>query len=314
MARLKYKLTNDVLFKMTFVKYPELLKRLAAELLGLNFDSIKSFTIRNPEMPPEHPGEKFCRLDITMTVDGQRVNLEVQVENEGDYAERALYHWAREYSTALPEGEPYEELPPTVVISIVDFKLFKCPEFHSQFHALEVTRHTPLTDRFRLDFFELPKLPKPVSAESGLKLWLSLFKARTEEDLTRIEALEVPIMNQAIEAYRDVAVSTAFQEFQRVRSKARHDEAQALRHAKKEGLREGKQEGLREGKQEGLREGKQEGLREGKQEGLREGKQEGRQEEKFDVARNLLGMKLPIDMIMAATGLTRKEIEGLQRG
>ncbi|MDR2945424.1 MAG: Rpn family recombination-promoting nuclease/putative transposase [Candidatus Adiutrix sp.] len=236
MARLEYKLTNDTLFKMLFVKHPELLKRLVAELLGLNFDSIGSFKIRNPEMPPEYLGDKFCRLDITMTVDGQRVDLEVQVQNEDDYPARALYYWAREYSTALSEGEGYGELPRTIVISIIDFELFACAEFHSDYRALEATRHTQLTDKFNLHFFELPKLPEAISADRGLELWLSLFKAKTEEELARIEALEVPIMNQTIEAYRNVAVSPEFQEMERVRSKARHDEAQALGHARREGL------------------------------------------------------------------------------
>ena len=31
----------------------------------------------NPEMPPEVIGDKFCRLDINMTVDGQLVDLEI---------------------------------------------------------------------------------------------------------------------------------------------------------------------------------------------------------------------------------------------
>ncbi|MCL1792534.1 MAG: hypothetical protein FWG34_01555 [Oscillospiraceae bacterium] len=35
MAKLKYTLKNDILFKMLFVKYPDLLKRLIAELLGI---------------------------------------------------------------------------------------------------------------------------------------------------------------------------------------------------------------------------------------------------------------------------------------
>jgi predicted transposase/invertase (TIGR01784 family) len=187
MTELDPRLTSDTLFKMLFTKYPELLKGLVTALLGISVESIGSFAIRNPEMPPEYLGDKFCRLDIAMTVDGQRVNLEVQVRNEGDYPARALYHWAREYSTALPAGAPYEKLPRTVVISIVDFELFDGPEFHADFRALEVTRHTPLSDNFNIIFFELPKVPEPAGVEMGLELWLALFKAKTEEDLARIK-------------------------------------------------------------------------------------------------------------------------------
>jgi hypothetical protein len=46
-----------------------------------------------------------------MTVNGQRVDLEVQVGNEGNYPERAMFNWAQEYSTALPAGQDYSILP-----------------------------------------------------------------------------------------------------------------------------------------------------------------------------------------------------------
>ncbi len=240
MTRLEYTLKNDMLFKMLFVKYPELLKRLVSNLLGSSYESIGRFEIRNPEVSPERLGDKFCRLDITMTLDGQRVDLEIQVRDEGDYPARALYYWAREYSTALLEGDKYEDLPRTVIISILDFTLFECAEFHSKYGALELTRHTPLTDKFGLHFFELPKIPASVNAEDELLLWLTLFKANTEEDLAKIKDLEVPIMTQTIDAYRRIAASAEFQENERLRSKARHDEAQALSQAKREGDRERK--------------------------------------------------------------------------
>ena len=88
MKKLQYTFKTDTLFKMLFVKYPELLRELVAELLGIPLESIETFTIKNPEMPPENLGDKFCRLDINMTVNGQQVDLEVQVSNEGDYPER----------------------------------------------------------------------------------------------------------------------------------------------------------------------------------------------------------------------------------
>jgi predicted transposase/invertase (TIGR01784 family) len=234
-TKLKHTFKTDILFKLLFVQYPELLKQLVARLLGIQPDSIRDFRIANPEMPPESMGDKFCRLDIAMTVNGQRVALEVQVDDEGNYPERSLYYWAREFSTALPSGGDYSLLPRTIIISIINFIQFPCAEFYSEYGALEITRHTRLSDRFGLIFFELPKLPEDVTAEDEQKLWLALFRAETEEDLAKIEALGVPIMNQAINAYHSVVVSPEFKEYERLRAKARHDEAQALRHAERPG-------------------------------------------------------------------------------
>jgi len=228
MTKLKHTFKTDILFKLLFIKHPELLKRLVTQLLGIKFDSITKFEIQNPEMPPEIIGSKFCRLDIVMIVDGQQVDLEVQVENEGDYPERAMFHWARLFSNALPVGGKYSELPRTIIISIIDFPLFKCASFHSEFQALEVTRHTPMSDKMAYFFFELPKLPNDVSGNNLLLLWLALFRANTEEELKQIEKLGVIELNQAISAYHSVAASSEFHELERLRAKALHDEAQAL--------------------------------------------------------------------------------------
>jgi predicted transposase/invertase (TIGR01784 family) len=233
MTELKPTFANDILFKMLFVKYPHLLKKLVAELLRISLESIKEFNIRNPEMPPENLEDKFCRLDINMKVNGQRVDLEVQVEPEKDYRERSLYYWAREYSTALQKNMTYYDLPRTIIISIVDFKMFDCTEFHSEFRALEVTRHTELTDKFCMHYFELPKLPAKVTKDNRLQLWLALFKAKTEEELKQIEELEVEEMGEAIQAYKHITVTPEFKEAERLRAKARTNEAVALAKAVK---------------------------------------------------------------------------------
>jgi len=234
MTKLEYTFKTDTLFKLLFVKYPELLKQLVSELLQIKIESIEQFEITNPEMPPESLGDKFCRLDINMTVDGQRVDLEIQVRDEGDYPERMLFHWAREYSSALPSGGDYLDLPRTIVISIINFNQFDCAEFHSEFQPLEVTRHNLLSDKMSLHFFELKKLPEKINANNMLLLWLSLFKAETKEELSSIESLEVPIMNQAINAYHNITATPEFREMERLRSLARHNEAAALRHARQE--------------------------------------------------------------------------------
>jgi len=273
MRKLQYTFKTDTLFKMLFIKHKDLLRNLVAALLGIPLGNIEQFTVRNPEMPPEVLGDKFCRLDINMVVNGQRVDLEIQVANEGDYPERVMLYWAREFSTALPAGQSYSMLPRTIIISIIDFDLFDCTEYHSFFQPLETTRHTLLSDKMGFHFFELRKLPKEVGEKDALLLWLSLFKAETEEDLERIKGMGVPTMEQAVNAYYTITASPEFREIERLREKARHDEAQALHHAKQEGI----------------------------------------SERNIEIARNALQMGMPVTDIAKLTGLTHEEIENLRK-
>ena len=104
--------------------------------------------------------------------------------------------------------------------------------------ALEVERHTLLTDRLCLKYYELPKLPYVENADDELKLWLTLFNAKTEEDLKRIEDMGVPVMKQAIGAYRAVTATDEFRQLERMRADARNREASALGHARREAIRE----------------------------------------------------------------------------
>jgi len=277
MHKLRCTFKTDILFKMLFVKRQDLLKQLVAALLGIPLESIGQFIVRNEAMPPEVLGNKFCRLDINMVVNGQLLDLEVQVANEGDYRERSLFYWAREFSTALPSGQVYSALPRTLVVSILDFRLFDCVEYHSFFQPLEVTRHTLLTDKMGLHFFELPKLPASVDESDMMQLWLSLFKAETEEELEKIRATEVPAMSQAINAYYSITASTEFRELERLREKASHDEAQALHHAEQKGL------------------------------------EKGRTDTQAEIARNLFALGLTVEQIERATSLSAAEIEELRR-
>jgi len=240
MAELEYKLTNDTLFKMLFVKYPDLLKRLVAKVLGLAVDDITEFTITNPEIPPQNVGEKFCRLDINMTVNGERVNLEVQVKDRGDYPERSLYYWARMYSSALPAGGNYSTLPRAVQINIVEFSLFDDTNgFHSEYRPLEITRHTALTDKMSLHYFELPKLPEitAISADDEIALWLSAINAETEEQLSTIKAKGGKIMEQLVDAYHSVAESNELREIMRLHERALLDGASEVAFAERKALR-----------------------------------------------------------------------------
>ncbi|MCL2426175.1 MAG: Rpn family recombination-promoting nuclease/putative transposase [Oscillospiraceae bacterium] len=228
MAELKYKFTRDTVFKLLFATRKDLLKRLIAELLNIEYVSIKKFIIKNPEITAEELGKKFCRLDISMQVNDQIVGIEIQVEDQSNFPERSLFYWAKEFSKGIEEGDNYTLLPRTIFISILGFNQFSdLKKFHSEFRCLEVTTHEQLTDKQVLHFFELKKLPPLDRSDSARDLWLKLFSAKTEEDLAEIEALGVPVMSKAVKAYRKVTSSSRLLEIERMMSKARHDEAQA---------------------------------------------------------------------------------------
>jgi len=210
-----------------------LLKRLVAAILGIAVESMTEFHIANTEIPPEALGDKFCRLDINMVVNGQRVNLEVQVEDEKDYPERSSYHWARIYSSALKSGQPYLSLPRVIIISIVDFFMFDCAEYHLEFGVIEVNRHVKLSDKLAMLYFEARKLPTIIDKTNELELMLSLFRAKTEEELKQLEEMEVAVVTQAIGAYREVVISPEFKELERLRFEALSNEASALANAER---------------------------------------------------------------------------------
>ncbi|MFW5799432.1 MAG: hypothetical protein ACOCV8_01350 [Spirochaetota bacterium] len=64
-------------------------------------------------------------------------------------------------------------------------------------------------------------------------------------------------------------------------------------------------------KEVGLKEGKEVGLKEGKEVGLKEGEKKGERKKAIETAKNLKRMKLDIDRIAEATGLSKEDIEKL---
>ena len=241
MTELKTTFKTDILFKALFEKHPNLLKSLVSNLLSIPKDEITQFELRNQELPPDFIDDKYCRVDINMEVNGKRINLEVQVEDFKSYPERVLFNWARIYSNSIASGDNYSQLPQTIVISIVNFKLFKDIEsFHTQFRPLEVNSNHLLSDRMVLHFFELWKVTDSINTNDRLNLWLSLFRANTVEELKSIEQLEDTEMTEAINAYNTITAEKDFQDLERRRILARMDEGQALFDAGQEGEARGK--------------------------------------------------------------------------
>ena len=70
-----------------------------------------------------------------------------------------------------------------------------------------------------------------------------------------ISQTNVPIMKKAVNVIYDMSEDTKIREIARLREKALHDEASALKNAKEEGRVEGEAKGLIKGRVEGKAEG-----------------------------------------------------------
>ncbi|MCI5910086.1 MAG: Rpn family recombination-promoting nuclease/putative transposase [Oscillospiraceae bacterium] len=272
------KLKLDLIFKRVFgtEEHKDWLANLIANLLDIPLESIKNIEIQNTEIVPDYLNQKFSRLDFRVRVNDEIINIELQVHFEEDYAERTLYYWSKLYSEQLKIKEAYGDAEKTICINILNFNLFDCNEYYSSYKIMEESRHSILTDRFSIVFFELKKL-KNARKNKPVEVWLDLINAETEGDLEMIESTtNVKDIHDIIFTIREMSADEKTRYEAQMREKAIMDERSALTNSErrgfKKGIKKGEAIGLEKGKALGLEKGKALGLEKGKALGIEEGK------------------------------------------
>ncbi len=234
------KLKLDVIFKRVFgsEENKDIIAAFISAMLEIPRDSIEEIYISNVELAPEYLEQKFSRLDLRLEIDGRLVNVEMQVNYEPDFQERTLFYWSKLFSDELKAGEEYGELKRTVCINIINFNLFDCEDYHSQFKVMERDRHEVLSDKFAIHFFELKK-KNNVRKNAPMEDWLRLIDAETEDDLMAIQrTTQIPEVKKTIVKLRHLSADEQVRQEVYYREKRLHDEATALGHARREGIAE----------------------------------------------------------------------------
>jgi predicted transposase/invertase (TIGR01784 family) len=88
------------------------------------------------------------------------------------------------------------------------------------------------------------------------------------------------------------------------------DDALDFRYA--EGIQEGIEKGIQEGMEKGMMEGIEKGIQEGLEKGIQEGMEKGIEREREEIARNALAQGVPLETILAITGLDEETIKNIQ--
>lgn len=182
---------------------------------------------------------KFSRLDLNLKMNGQLVNVEIQVKNDNDYRDRTLFYWANLYTSELKSGEPYGQLKKAISINIINFNMFNGKDYHTEVQATIKETNELFTDKFNIHFFELKKVSKRLNPNNRRELWLQFLNAESEEELEMLKNVNEPIITKAVNVIYDMSEDSKIREMARLREKALHDEASALGHARREGKQVG---------------------------------------------------------------------------
>jgi len=286
----------DLTFKKIFGEHPDLVLSLLDALLPLDSgQKITDIEYLPAEMTPDQPLRKNSIVDVRCKdATGRQFIVEMQMEWSNAFKQRVLFNASKAYVRQLGKSKKYHLLQPVYSLSLVN-DVFEpdMDEFYHYYRIVHEEHTEKVIDGLNLVFVELPKFkPHTISGKKMQVLWLR-FLTEIDENTRQApkELMENSEVRRAIEVVEESAYSDAellaydkFWDGVRVEQTLQYDSYQ-------DGLEEGLEQGLEKGRAEGLEAGKN--------------------QKTLEIARNLLSLKMPVEAIAQATGLTAEEIRSL---
>ena len=249
-------------------------------------EKIKSIELRNPYNLADYRKGKMSILDIKAKDEKNRwYNIEMQIGEDLNFDKRSIYYWSKMVTEQLSEGMMYKQLNKTISINILDFNIIDTEDFHNEYKILnkKTCNNDDLHDVFELHYIELRKFKKDFSEiASAMDRWVTfLSKAHKLNKYNLPEKLASdPEIVKAISAV-DKMFDEEEREMYAVRLQQQMDFGSKVDSAYEKGTREGIEKG--------------------------------RKEEKLVMAKKLIWKNLSIEEIIEMTGLTKDDIEKLQK-
>ena len=199
-GQIDYTLLNDYMFHIVLQNNEPVLRGLVSSLLHLPPAEILSIQIMNPILPGEAISNKEFVLDIQIFLNNNTyLNLELQVENEGNWPDRSLSYLCRSFDQ-LYRGQTYETALPTIHIGILDYDLFpESPAFYTKNMIMNTITHKVFNDKFILRVLCLTQRNLATEEDRLWQIdsWAELFKAKTWEDIKMIAQTNHTLTNAA---------------------------------------------------------------------------------------------------------------------
>lgn len=298
MSKNFFPLTNDLMFKILFVKEPDLLISILNSVLFPDGEhTIRNIKILNPELVGSSPNDKRSYLDIrAQDEDGKIFHVEIQVAHQSSFVKRSLYYLSGLIRDQLNRGSMYSDLKPVYQINIVDFDLIPSENFHSKFKFREESNpDIILTDDVEIHFLELCKFVKRDVRElrNNLEIWLYVLKhtSELEEEEMRILVDKTPDLSKAFTILEQY--SNDPQKRNELEAKLKSDRDYAYDLAAR------------------FEAGELQGIQKGIEKGIKKGIEKGAEKEKLKFARKMLQKGMDVNTILEITGLSKKDLKDL---
>ena len=278
----------DVVFHSLFRKGNErITKALITSIINEKIEKVE--LDKDRYIVGEYPEEKLGIVDMKAELDnGTICDIEIQLSDNKDTAERFLYYWSRIYSGQLVKGKKYSDLNKVIGIIIIDYNFEKTKEIErmsTKWKIKEVTtgKEIELTDMLELYIIEISKVKRALekNPEDKLAQWIQFLDNPNEKGVLKKVMEKNKEIKEAMEDLERLSKIKKLRRIAELKEKAIRDEENGLRHAKEDGIEEGKKLGEKS--------------------------------KQIEIARNLLQDGMSIEKVSMIVGLTKEEIEKIEK-
>ena len=307
---------NDVVFQCLFNQENEKITKAFVEaLIGRKINEI---TINETkELYREKPDDKLGVLDLELEINNsEKVDVEVQLVERENFEERLLYYFSKLYGSTIKIGEDYTKVKKVLIIAIINYEINltkEIKEFETRWKIQETKNpQLVLTEEAEFIILELPKVRREYekNKENKKAQWMMFLDDPNTREVKEIMNKNEDIKD-AIITVHEMSEDEKIRKLAELREKAIMDE-KAIRKA---GYRRGMEKGLEDGKkigiEQGIEQGMERGIKQGIKEGIKQGIEKGERKQKEEIAKKLKAMKISLNQIKEATGLSEDEINNL---
>ena len=287
-------ISDDIIFKRVFGRRAN--KGVLITLLNRMLPDIRVSDLEylSPETTGFSRENRNSRMDLRCRLDtGHEVIIEVQVRDQHDFKDRAVYYATLPILEEVEAGAELYHLTPRYVVAFIHFALEHeddphwLDEYRSFYSLREKTTGEKLSEAINIVFVELGRFKKSLqSIDNDLERWYFCLKEMGRLE-SRPEEFSTQEMRDLFETVQIESLSKAekkdYARYMTTERDIRNQWNFAMEKATAEGL----------------------------EKGLAQGREEGKEEERVNAARNLKALGVSVEIISKATGLSLEQIKAL---